>query len=371
MLALIKEFNEKWTEELARIDSKFPPDPPNAACHHAVITGLKLTNSTWMNGDPPMLPAPGDLVQFFCAGSEVIKIWTDKKDHESLLLTDIDPSRVLAGIWRTSAVLLELTIALSSMQEHSQNLGYAWIYHFQPDSPFEQQELLDFDSCPAGQSVIQTIDYWFQRADILELLIRSEAFFVASQLLCYAFKSHWFCLECALRPPERRQHEHPEPDMWNLATAIPAMENGILQATRCVEALLGKPDDRNHPQKLERAKERWRASVTLDPDAEFPLVQKSYLEYYYDLFGKRNFAAHSYGRLPPDLKRAEAVAAQTFAHLMVHNRFQRDAVSTDEAQRVLQFNSQLLENVDRCIFGRGGGTKLTRGSEILPERVAK
>ncbi len=58
MLALIKEFNEKWTEELARIGSNFPPDPPNAACHHAVITGLRLTNSTWMNGNPPMLPAP-------------------------------------------------------------------------------------------------------------------------------------------------------------------------------------------------------------------------------------------------------------------------------------------------------------------------
>lgn len=299
-----------------------------------------------------MLPAPGDLVEFFRAGSEIIKIWTDKEGHESLLLADVNASSVTGGVWRTSAALLELTISLSSMQEHNQELRYAWIYHFQPGSAFEQQELLeDIDSYPAGISNIQTVDYWFDRADILELLIRSETFFVASQLLCYAFKSHWFCLECALRPPERRQHEHPEPDIWNLATSIPAMENGILQATRCVEALLGKPGDRDNPQKLERAKKRWRTSISLDPDAEFPLVQKSYIEYYYDLFGRRNFAAHSYGRLPPDLKRAEAVAAQTFAHIVVHDRFQRDAVSTKEAQRTLQFNAQVLKNVDRCIFG--------------------
>ncbi len=325
-----------------------------------------------MNGDPPVLPAPGDLVNFFMAGSEVIKIWTDKKDCESLLVSDVNASRATDGIWRTSTVLLQLTIALSSMQENSQDLGYAWIYDFHPDRPFEKQELVrGRDDYAAGNSVIQTIDYWYERAHILELLIRSEEYFVASQLLCYAFKTHWFCLECALRPPQTRRHKHPEPDIWNLAASIPAMENGILQATRCVEALLGKPGDRDIPMKLERAKTRWRASVALDPDAEFPLAKKSYLEYYYELFGKRNIAAHSYGRLPPDLKRAEAVAAQTFAHTVVLKRFERDAVSIDEAQRRLQFNSRLFQNADRCIFGRDGGTKLTRGSKFLPERFVK
>ena len=35
----------------------------------------------------------------------------------------------------------------ASGEEHSQDLGYAWIYHFQPGSPFEQQELL-FEDWP-------------------------------------------------------------------------------------------------------------------------------------------------------------------------------------------------------------------------------
>ena len=152
--------------------------------------------------------------------------------------------------------------------------------------------------------------------------------------------------------------------------SIPALENGILQATRCVEALLGKPGSRETPQKLARTKQRWRDSVTLDPDGEFSLVQKSFLEYYYDLFQTRGFAAHSYGHLPPDLTRAQAVAAQTFAHEVVRSRFKRDALSPHEAQQRLNFNSQLLDNADRCIFGRGGGTKLTRGSSSLPERIA-
>src|SRR6185312_83000 len=199
-------------------------------------------------------------------------------------------------------------------------------------SAFEQQELLEEDDkYPTESCTFHSIDYWFDRAHILELLIRSEPFFVASQLLSYSFKSHWFCLECALRPAEHRHHDHPEPDVWNLAASIPAMENGILQATRCVESLLGKPGGRENPQKLERAKQRWRDSVTLDPDAEFSLVQMSFLDYYYDLFQRRNFAAHSYGHLPPDLARAQAVAAQTFAHKVVHSRFERDVVSPHEA----------------------------------------
>ena len=371
LIALIREFNAQWAEELKRIESRFPPDPPNAACHHAVIKGLEITNSTWVLGSPPTLPAPGDVVDFFQVGSESIKIWTDKKDHESKLLVVIEPMDLVSGIWRTVAVLLDITIALSSMQEHSQDTGYAWIYHFDPKSPFETQELLEEDDkFRTGTCTFQTIDYWFERAHILELLIRSEEFFVASQLLCQSFKSHWFCLECALRPRERRHHDHPEPDLWNLAASIPAMENGILQATRSVEALLGKPGNRENTQKLERANQRWRESIILDPDAEFSLVQKSYLEYYYDLFEKRGFAAHSYGRLPPDLRRADAVAAQTFAHKVVHSRFERDAVSPEEAQARLQFNSLLVENADRSIFGRGGGTKLTRGSTSLPERLA-
>jgi hypothetical protein len=232
-----------------------------------------------------------------------------------------------------------------------------------PSRLLEEDDKYLTDSC-----AFQTIDYWFDRAHILELLLRSEEFFVAFQLLSYTFKSHWFCLECAVRPAERRRHDHPEPDIWNLAASIPAMENGILQATRCVEALLGKPGSRESPQKLERTKQRWRDAVTLDPDEQFSLVQKSFLEYYYDLFQTRGFAAHSYGRLPPDLTCAQTVAAQTFAHKVVHSRFERDAVSADEAQQRLNFNSQLLDNSDRCIFGRGGGTKLTHGSSSLPQR---
>jgi hypothetical protein len=121
LLALIGEFNAQWAKELESIESRFPPDPPSAACHHAVVTGLKITNSTWIDANPPKLPAPGDVVDFFQVGSERIKIWTDKKDHESRLLVEIDPINPVVGIWRTAAVLLSLTIALSAMQEHSQD----------------------------------------------------------------------------------------------------------------------------------------------------------------------------------------------------------------------------------------------------------
>lgn len=350
---LLQELDDKWLVQRRAIRQAYPPDPPHAKCHHAVITGLALENSTWVAGHESLLPKKGDLVRLFTFGFETIYIWTHAEDEYSLLLVDVDPSVAPGSTWRTSAAALSLCTSLTALQEHAVTTGYAWIYNFDPKIRFAEQALLDEDDIHGlDQRNINTINYWFERAHVLELLLRSEPFFVSSQLLCDSFRSHWFCLECARRSIEHRNHRHDEPDPWNLASSIPVMESAILQATRAVEGLIGKPGKR-----VSRSKERWIQSIGLDPDAEFALVGKSYFEYYYDLFAIRADSAHSYGRLSPDLTRAMAVNAQTFADLVVFSLFERNAISVEEAQQRLSFDATLLANVDRGVYGNGGGSR--------------
>ena len=360
-MSLVREFSDKQDRACEEINERFPPDPPHESCHHAVILGYALLNSTWVNADPPLLPAAGEVVDFFRLGGEQVRIWTPGTDQYSLLLIEADPKIVRAGMWRTAAVIMELMTKLKSMLEHQDRSGYAWIYHFNPMVAFEDQHFLhETDRASLSNRRMLGIEHWFEGSAIMELLIRDEKFFVAAQLLCSSFQNHSYCLECALRPIGSRRHHHDEPDMWNLAAMIPSMEIAIVQATRAVEALLGEPGDRKNPQKLERARERWRKGTSLDPDKAFGTDGSSYFEYYYELFNIRNDSAHSRGNLSPELTRAKAVAAQNFAYLVVLSRLTRVAVTVSEAFDRLEFNRSLVENAKKGTFSGAGGTIETR-----------
>jgi hypothetical protein len=264
---------DEWRSTSATIAESYPPNVPNSECHYAALTGLGFQNQTWKKSSgKPEFPAKGDRLDFFRFGAESASLWTHMDDDYTVLLVEIDPGNVPTSLWRTLASSMSIAIGLTSMQEHLQTLDYAWIYRFRQDLAIREQELLDGDDKLFLDSrILEAVVDWFQRARILELLQRDEAFFVASQLVCDSFRNHWFCLECALRPAERRRHEHPEPDPWSMVAKIPAMESAIVQATRAAESLLGKPGSNRT-----RTRQRWIDRIPLDPDAPFGLTGKSY-----------------------------------------------------------------------------------------------
>jgi hypothetical protein len=282
------------------------------------------------------------LSKFFVFGHETAYIWSPASEEYCYLVVEVPSAPTAGPPLRTLASALPVCLALTARQEHSQMMRYEWISDFDPAANLSEQGFLTLNGAwRLGSSTKSSMDYWARRADVLELLLRSEPFFVASQLLCESFKNHWFCLECAQRPAERRDHPHGEPEIWDVATNIPAMEAAIVQATRAVEALLGKPGRRESGRKVQRNKERWRDSTDLDPDELFPLARKSYFDYYYELFSVRADSAHSSGRLSSILTRSMAVAAQTFADAVVFAHFKHSAVPLDVAQNLLSFNQCL------------------------------
>ncbi len=350
----IQQSIDEWRLASAKIADSYPPDVPNGECHHAALTGLGFQNQTWKKAAHPEIPQKGDRFEFFRFGVEAVSLWTHKEDDYSILLIEVDPANIPTTLWKTLASSMSIAIGLASMQEHTQTLDYAWIYRFDQELSLSEQDLLDGeDPLLLDNRMLETVEQWFQRARILELLQRDESFFVAAQLVCDSFRNHWFCLECALRPAERRRHDHPEPDPWSMVSSIPAMESAIVQATRAAEALLGKPGSN-----LTRTKQRWTDRIPLDPDAPFDLTGMSYFDYYYDLFEVRNDSAHSYGRISATLTRSMAVAAQAFAHLILRSRFERDACPQDKAIERLSFNRELLTNIENSPFP-GMSTPLT------------
>lgn len=359
---VLEEMAVKSRSIIAKVAGEYPLDIPNAACRHAVLIGIAIDNQAWKKSTRVGFPAKGDRLPFFVFGSEAAFLWTHSEDEYTLLLVETDPSKVQPIIWRTLGNSMSIAASLTSMFESLPDVGYAWIFKFAEALTFSEQDLLDNDDRFAlGTRTINRIEDWFDRAPILELLQRDEKFFVASQMLCEAFRNHSFCLTCALRPVERRQHGHREPDSWNMLAHIPSMEAAIVQATRAVEGLLGKPGkDRI------RTTNRWIKQIDLAPDASFELVGKTYLDYYYELFGTRNSAAHSFGKISADLTRAKAVAAQTFAHLVIFSHFERNACSIEEALERLSFNSELLENINKGQYSGVSTPKTAKKGRALP-----
>ncbi len=353
-----QQMSDDWRTISEKIAVAYPLDVPNVECHHAMLKGIAFENQAWKPSSSGGFPTKGDRFDFFRFGSEAASLWTQQDDDYTVLLVEVDRTYVPSNLWRTLGSSISVSIGLSAMQEDSQELNYAWIYRFDQNTPVTEQERLDGDDpLILTNRLIFRLERWFEQARILELLLRDEKFFVAAQQLCDSFRSHWFCLECALQPAAYRRHEHAEPDAWSMVSQIPRMESAIVQATRAVEGLLGKPG-----QNQTRTRERWQREIPLAPDDIFELAGKSYFDFYYDLFQVRNDSAHSFGAFSARLTRLDAVAAQTFAHVVVKSRFDRDVCTNEEAQRRLSFNAALMTNIRDSGY-EGMSTPLTARRE--------
>ncbi len=187
--SFIQQTMDDWRSASVEIAKSYRSDVPNTECHYAALTGIGIQNQTWNKSGNSEFPSKGDRVDFFAFGAEAVSLWTHKDDDYTVLLVEVDPANFATSLWRTLASSMSVAIALSSMQEHAQTLDYCWIYRFRSDLSIHEQELLNGDaSCLLSDRILETVEDWFQRSRILELLKRDESFFVASQLLRDSFE---------------------------------------------------------------------------------------------------------------------------------------------------------------------------------------
>ena len=152
-----------------------------------------------------------------------------------------------------------------------------------------------------------------------------------------------------------KEHPSHEPELWEQADFITNMESAIVQACRCVESILGEPPNQNKLNRVITQKSRWNELTGIDPDSIYQRTEKTYFDFYIDLFDKlRNPSAHSYGNIHFNLERKRTIDAQCFAALILRGYFDKHEKSNEEALEELHFNRELLNRVEEEM-----STKLT------------
>lgn len=321
--------------EQERQNEIYPPNPPNTRCHHALINGVLFSNEAGLKLH--------DFIPYFRVGFETAYVWTHTRNLSSALLVEVDTSVPSQNIWRSLASILELTIAINSSFEHLVNCDYDWIYNFNPKKSIEENEFLNPESFERLSGSVHKLVFFAENAPLIELLHRDERFYVMCMNLLASFNNHHFCLICAFEIDGYQMHPNHELPPWQAAQAIPQMEVAIVQATRAVEAVLGKPGKRDTDSKLRRILKRWHDSIDLEPDVMFDLTGKCNIDYYYELFSIRGDAAHSLGSFPYQLSRKLTIEAQCFAWIILSSYYSKNAVSESEARNALYFNSEFIE----------------------------
>jgi hypothetical protein len=316
--------------ESLRQANRYPCEPPNASCNHAILKGLLLSNESGFKTH--------DFTPLFELPYEVVSIWTHSRNAYSCLVSKVTEEVHSLAIWRNAGTLIHLAMGLKSSFEHIQEIDYEWIYDFDPNLPVSDCKFMNLDSIDRFSGSINKVRELADLAPLIELLLRDEQFFVATQNLFASFNNHWFCVICALSPMTHQTHPNDEQPIWQFANSIPMMEAAIVQATRSVEAILGKPG-----KKRERALDRWAAAIPLDPNDDFGLKSVSLFNYYYELFGVRGDAAHSLGKLSVGMSRQLTIEAQCFACQVHQSYFHKNCLPTKDAMNALKFNRPLVE----------------------------
>lgn len=322
--------------EKERQKTIYPANPPNEKCHHALINGVLFYKTAGFKIH--------DFFPYFRVGNETANIWVHSNDFNPALLVDVDILATPQNIWRSLSSILELTIAISSSFEHIDNYDYDWIYNFNPHKSLAENEFLNSENIDRLSGSVHPLSYFAELAPLIELLYRDERFYVMCMNLLASFNNHHFCLICAFEKDGYQKHPSHELPPWQAAQAIPKMEVAIVQATRAVEAVLGKPGNRDVDAKYKRILKRWNDAIDLEPDSSFDLTSKTNIDYYFDLFSIRGEAAHSLGSFPYQLSRQLTIEAQCFAWIILNSYYSKNSLSKVDARNAINFNSNLIKS---------------------------
>ena len=379
--------SRKWTPELEDASKKlcslkdlirhqehlrYPVDVPNGSCRHAVLEGVELSHETtlrWKSGqliESRFSPGQADVSQeaqgpvthLLTFGHEKVYLWEKSRTPESDILYYSNRLVVEAGekvkssdIWKAFSRCFSMAYRFHRRYEHWIDLEYNWIYFFDPSKEAEDQKLLRPDLAEGiPHSVILRHRQVPPLLPILELLLRDEKFYVALQDLTASFQVHGFCVYCAFgEPGHERMHLNPEPEPWQVTTAISDFNSAMVEATKCVEGILGQPKS---PGKSEvNLRRRWSESLKLDPDSPFELEGISYIQFYIQMYDtSRNPAAHSRGKLPNQVSRDQAIKVQCFAFQILLDYKEKYAKSIIDSAAALHYSFDVLKLRDPDVY---------------------
>jgi len=324
---LYKELQDLIVDEEDKHRKKYPGNPPNENCHTAIISGLQFSNEIGL--------AHHDLRHYFSIENETAFLWLHTKNELLALVVDVEPVVKSQTVWRNLASIIELTVSISSFFEHTIDCDYDWIYSFDPQQDIRVLKFL----IPRNYHFISgtqfKASFFAKNASIIELLVRDECFYVMAMNLLISFFNHSFCLHCAFRKKGYQDHPNHEIPLWQIARAIPNMEVAIVQATKVVEAALGKPGKRDVPSKYQRVIDRWNKAVIIEPNGYYNLANMSNIDYYYQMFDIRGDAAHSLGNISYQKSRQQTIETQCFAWIILNGYFKKHSISNAAARKAI------------------------------------
>ncbi len=292
-----------------------------------------------------------NFVPFFKIKHEDVYLWRPEDNQNQYYLIVIIDKKVREKVfWKTLTTILEFTLANHNCFENISDCDYHWIKKFDPNcerddikfiGDIDRDNYYNFSSRFSGTGM--TVEFIHRYSPFIELLIRDETFYLVWMNLFSAFRNHHFCIICAYEKEGYRDHPNHEINIWQRAQATPAMEIGILQSTRAVETILGKPGNRSVQRKFNRVLSRWKESVEINPYDEFFVAGMKYIDYYYEMFDIRGDAAHGLSKLPYDLRRKKVIEAQCFAFEIMRSYYGLNRKTKHEATFALNLSRELLK----------------------------
>jgi hypothetical protein len=349
MTKRIEEALSKDQEEKEKRLEKYPPNPPNEFCNYAFIKGFSIENSFG--------PIVKEYNPFFEVESEKLYVWTYRENKNSAIISEVSALVKEQPFWKSIGNVLQLAFAFTDAFEYSTSdseIDYKWIYYFDPittnidEAVFSNMNYLELHSISNGR-IVKATDI-SSRANIIELIMRDDKAFTSLALLNSSFSMSYCCLNCELSEYPWHDHLTDEPQIWEQASILPQMEAATVQACRCAEGILGEPPNRSKPGKLYAFKEKINLLLGINVDDIFTKANKSYLDFYYDLFfDLRNPSAHNYGNIHFDLERKKVIEAQCFAATILLKYFDKNIKSNEEAMEIFKFNTEFLDRVDESM----------------------
>lgn len=337
----IEELNEYSNTRQEFLDEYYPIDIPNEVCNYAFIQGIKFENS--------FKPKVNDFVHLMGWDDEELFLWTHTKDTYTALVSKVSTRVKEKNFWKNSGRVIQLAYAYSTDFDHNMEIDYKWCYYFDSNKSISEQEIYDCDELDRYNLLngnilkLSDLSSFFP---IIELLLRDDKAYTAISNFYTSMQTHYCCLICELNPIPYKKHPSHEPKIWEQAKIISDFESAIVQACRCVEALIGKPPNKEKTNRFLEHKRKWINEIGINPDDEFIKGKTTYIDFYYKLFDLRNEAAHSYGTIPFDLERLQTVEAQCFASLLLDGYINKNILSSEVVTEKLKINQKLIDQVD-------------------------
>lgn len=328
--------------ENGQMKDECPDDVPNTCAHHAIISGIIIENN--------FSSVVGEYNKLFETKYEKIYIWTHTKNKNIALISDIDLSVKNTTIWKTAGSLIVLAYDFNKKFEQTFEFStdYKIMYNFTPTSSLDKVKFYNNDDV----ELLELNGFYLHLNEIasfaclIELLNRDDRCYTAVTLLISSLQLHYCCLICELGLSPYHEHEAFEPEIWEQTNFITNMESAVVQATRCIESILGEPPSENNRSRIITHKEKWKKISGINADDKYSRFGKSYWDYYLYLFDEiRNPSAHSYGKIHFDLERKQTIDAQCFAALVLEGYINQNKKDKEEAMNELKFNRKILERI--------------------------